>query len=264
MNMFKLKVQDHRGYTRLSSAEGGSISLLYPASYQPGDKIAIECAASPCHCVIQLEDSLPQALVYLANRENWYSIPHGDDLLVFSPRSFCGENHLIRARAATPEEIGLRRNLALNPYDRHGRSGIFPHAEANVETRGEAMFAAYNAIDGVYENISHGAWPYQSWGINQDPKAELTLCFGRPVCIDELRITLRADFPHDSWWTRATVCFSDGSCEELSLEQVAEPQCFVISPRTVESLTLRQLVKADDDSPFPALTQLEAWGTEAT
>ena len=57
----KLKVQDHRGFTLLSSGEGTSASLLYPAEYQPGDRIAIECAAPPCFCVAQLEDTLPKS-----------------------------------------------------------------------------------------------------------------------------------------------------------------------------------------------------------
>ena len=132
-----------------------------------------------------------------------------------------------------------------------------------METRGEAVFAARNAIDGVYENVAHGTWPYQSWGINRDPNAALTLDFGRPVTVDELRLTLRADFPHDSWWTSATVAFSDGSREVLPLEKSPDPQCFSIAPRTVTRLTLCELIKADDPSPFPALTQIEAWGTEA-
>ena len=86
----------------------------------------------------------------------------------------------------------------------------------NVETRGEAVFAARNAIDGVYENDAHGIWPYQSWGINRDPNAALTLDFGRPVTIDELRLTLRADSrmtpggPRPPWnlTTAATRCWS--------------------------------------------------------
>lgn len=45
-----------------------------------------------------------------------------------------------------------------------------------------------------------GEWPYQSWGINRDPNACLTLC---------------------------------------------------------------DLKKAEGPSPFPALTQIEAWGVEA-
>lgn len=167
------------------------------------------------------------------------------------------------ARFATEEEIKARRNLAFNPYDEHGDTGFFPHASANVETRGEAVFAARNAIDGVYENDAHGTWPYQSRGINRDPNAALTLDFGRGVTIDELRLTLRADFPHDSYWTQATVQFDDGFREVLDLQKTAAPQAFAIKPRTVRTLRLLELKKADDPSPFPALTQLEAWGTEA-
>ena len=132
-----------------------------------------------------------------------------------------------------------------------------------METRGEAVFAARNAVDGIYENDAHGTWPYQSWGINRDPNAALTIEFGRSVTVDELRLTLRADFPHDSYWTQATVAFDDGSREVLQLTKTAAPQTFAITPRTAKSLKLFELKKAEDPSPFPALTQLEAWGTEA-
>lgn len=49
-------------------------------------------------------------------------------------------------------------------------------------------------MDGIYENDAHGTWPYQSRGINRDPNAALTIEFGRSVTVDELRLTLRADF----------------------------------------------------------------------
>ena len=74
---------------------------------------------------------------------------------------------------------------------------------------------------------------------------------------------MRADFPHDSWWTAATVRFGDGSEEVLSLRREGGTQRFPIAPRVVTELTLCELRKADDPSPFPALTQIEAWGREA-
>lgn len=261
MQTIKLKVLDALGHPYTTCAGAGEASLVYAGEYRPGDRIALECREPDCFCVVQFEDTLAPAFIYAARRETLYPIPFGDDRVVFSPRAFTGGRHLIRARLAAPEEIAARRNLALNPYDRHGDNGFFPHASANVETRGEAVFAAYNAIDGIYENTAHGKWPYQSWGINRDPDAAWTLEFGRPVIIDELRVTLRADFPHDSWWTRGCVEFSDGSKETLHFEKTAAPQRFAISPRTVTKLTLHSLVKADDSSPFPALTQFEAWGT---
>ena len=83
------------------------------------------------------------------------------------------------------------------------------------------------------------------------------------MIVDELRLTLRADFPHDSYWAQATVAFDDGSREVLQLTKTAAPQAFAIAPRTIQSLKLFELKKAEDSSPFPALTQLEEWGTEA-
>ncbi len=263
MQEIKLKVQDAGGRTLLTCAEAADVHLVYAAEYRPGDHIVLECREPGCFCVVQFEDTLPSALVYVTRREVIYTIPFGEGRVVFSPKSFTGGCHLIRARLATPEEIAARRNLALNPFDQHGDNGYFPHTSANVETRGEAVFASYNAVDGVYENASHGVWPYQSWGINRDPNAAWTLDFGRAVRVDELRVTLRADFPHDSWWTQGEVTFSDGSCEVLHFEKTDKPQSFAIEPRTVTSLTFGKLIKADDPSPFPALTQFEAWGTEA-
>ena len=95
-------------------------------------------------------------------------------------------------------------------------------------------------------------------------EAQLTVDFGRPVTVDELRLTLRADYPHDSFWKSAAVRFSDGTMENLSLQMTARPQRFPISPRTVTSLTLCDLQKNDDPSPFIALTQIEAWGMDAS
>ena len=106
-------------------------------------------------------------------------------------------------------------------------------------------------------------WPYQAWSNDRDPAAELTIEFGRPVRVDELRLTLRGDFPHDSFWTDADVRFSDGSEEHLNLIQSAAPQVFPISPRTIAWLTLCALKKHEDTSLYTALTQIEVWGTEA-
>ena len=91
----------------------------------------------------------------------------------------------------------------------------------------------------------------------------MKLEFGRPVVIDEVCLTLRADFPHDSYWENATVAFSDGSEETLILQKTGATQCFPVKARTVEWLILKDLKKAADPSPFPALRQLEAWGSES-
>ena len=263
MSKIELKVLDRNGGILASSGRGSRVSLVYSAAYGDGDRILLETDAPGLFCTVQFEDSMPPATVFVKGTEADFPIPPADNRADYSPKSFTGTKHLIRARAAGKAEISARRCLSFNPYDSHGPHGFYPHASANAETRNEAVFAARNAIDGIFENTSHGGYPYQSWGINRDPDARLTVEFGREVLIDEVRITLRADFPHDNYWERAAVEFSDGSREILRLEKTADPQSFPLPPRTAASATFRDLIRAEGPSPFPALTQIEFFGTDA-
>lgn len=260
----KLKLKVLNGNTAAAeSFESENVSIVYKNEYRQGDLIALQCSSCPAYCMVQFEDSLPPSLVYISQREAIYHIPFGADRSTFSPKAFTGNRHLIRARAATKEEIHARHCLTFNPYDRHDNENIFPHSAANIETRGgEPPFASYNAIDGIFENSSHGEWPYQSWGIDRNPSAQLKIDFGREVIIDEIRLTLRADFPHDSYWTQATIEFSDETEETLSLIKTGQPQIFNIPAKTIRYIILKDLIKAEDESPFPALTQIEAYGYE--
>ena len=262
METIKLKILDEAGHTLMTCDADTAVSLVYTNEYHPGDRVALEIDHPGQYCVIQFEDTMPEALVYVVKREINFHIPFGEQAITYSPKSFVGSRHVIRARLALPEEIAARRNLAFNCYDEHGDTGFYPHASANVETRGEAVFAARNAIDGIFENSAHGEYPYQSWGINRDPNAALTLDFGREVLLDELRITERADFPHDNYWVKATVEFSDGSQLDIPLVKSARPQSVAFEPKRVRSLVLKDLIQAEGTSPFPALTQIEAFGTE--
>lgn len=263
MAEMKLKLHTRENFRLLAvSRPGEESSIVYCAPYSDEDFILLETDGKSKYYVIQLEDSMPPALVYLPGTRMSFHIPPADKRSCYSPKSFSGACHVIRARSASEEEIAQRRNLAFNPYDMAQETGCFPHASASVETQ-NPEFAPRNAIDGIYENNSHGGWPYQAWGINKDLTASFRLDFGREVAVDEIRLTLRADFPHDSWWTEATVAFSDGSQEILSLERIACPQAFPISSRRIRWLEMKNLKKAEDESMFPALTQIEVWGTEA-
>lgn len=102
---------------------------------------------------------------------------------------------MLFVRKAMKEEIMSYRNLAENVWDQHGDVNCYPHASANVETRGESVFASLNAIDGVTVSESHGQWPYESWGINRRDDAAWKVEFGRPVEMNKLVIYTRADFP---------------------------------------------------------------------
>ena len=247
----------------LGSAEGEEAVLVYEPEYQNGDYITVTCGRENSFLVIRLDDAMAEAFVFLKGNSCQFEIPFGEAAKVFSARAFQGKRHYLQARMARPEEIACRKNLALNPYATHQPGGPMPHASANVETRGEMVFAAKNAIDGMNANHYHGEWPYTSWGINRDPNAAWRLDFGRPVILDEAVIRLRADFPHDAWWNQATLHFSDGTEMQLDFIKTDAGQHFSFPAIKTEWVILDQLIKAEDPSPFPALTQLELWGTEA-
>ena len=262
MAVLSLKVLDACGNT-LAAAHGEDfVDLVYAAAYNEGDCIELQCSEKNVHINWQVDDALGAAFVFFKDTEQ-YRIPFGEKRICYSPKVFTGTKHYMYAELAADAQTGLYRNLALNPADQHKDVNVYPHATANVETRGESVFAARNAIDGVRANLSHGEWPYGSWGINRQPDAKLKLDFGRPVEIDKLVLYTRSDFPHDSWWESAAVTFSDGSREVLDMEKSSRAHVFEISPRTIEWLELGELIKADDPSPFPALTQLEVYGRVA-
>lgn len=237
------------------------VDLLFEQEYEDGDCVLLNVDDASKHIVWQVDDAMGAALCYVTGNVK-YRIPFGDQKRAYSPKAFSGNRHYLFAREAEETEVGQYRNLANNVIDQNGIRFCYPHAKANIETRNESVFAARNAIDGIYANSKHGKWPYGSWGINRDPKAELCIHFGRKVLVDCIKIYLRADFPHDSYWTEGKVYFSDGSCEVLKFIKTEQGQEFSISPRIVKWIRFADLIKAEDESPFPALTQIEVYGSE--
>lgn len=259
--MLEIKLFDKNKNIKAQSNGNDQAYIVYKNEYEQGDFIVITPDDINSFYWIQVDASINKSLVYLTG-EFTYQVPFDEKKLNISPNAFCGERHLISIKKAKDFEYNIYRNLALNPNDQNGQQNSFPHAIANVETRGEVVFAAQNAIDGVTSNDSHGRWPYASWGINMNDNAQWEIYFGRDVCVDKLCIYLRADFPHDNWWEKATVSFSDGSEMILSLEKGGHEQEFNFDKKIISWVKLSHLIKADDPSPFPALTQFEIYGTE--
>lgn len=263
--MFRLSLRiessDGKVITECSNLE--YVNLVYSEEYLPGSRIVLSVSKPGTFLVIQLDDVMNPSFVYMKDTTYTFEIPFGEKAVSYNPKAFKGNLHLLKARVATEDEISAYKNLALNEYDSHGNTCCFPHAFANVETRGEAVFAARNAIDGNTENHSHGQWPYESWGINKNPDAELILDFGRQVEIDKIVLYTRADFPHDNWWKSASFLFSDGSSQTVAMEKSDMPHIFNIGKRKVSWIKLWKLVKDESDpSPFPALSQIEVYGHE--
>lgn len=263
MTQLALKIIRKDGSTAGVARDINEVRLVSSLEYAPGDRIVLESSEAGVYLVCQLDDALGSSLIYLKGKSLAFYIPFAEKKIAYSPKAFSGSKHYLFARLASDEEIGSYRNLAYNPIDHHDNTTYFPHAKANVETRGEAVFAARNAIDGIRENSSHGEWPYASWGINRDKNARFHLDFGRKVVINKIIIVERADFPHDNWWQQISISFSDGSQMDCKLIKTGAGQEITFEDKEVDYIELHDLIQSEEASPFPALTQIEVYGVEA-
>ena len=254
-----LKVLDGNYKTLAVSRGEGEACIVFSQEYKEGDMILFEASQQGTHIWLQLDDALGKSLVYVTGMAA-YQIPFGNKRINLSPKAFSGTKHQICEREAKDNEVAAYRKLAVNVCDQSEARNIFPHAQANVETRGEAVFAAQNAIDGVTVTSCHGEWPYGSWGINKQDDAEIKIDFGREVEADRIIMYTRADFPHDNWWKQVSFSFSDGSSFEWELQKKDNPHEIVFEQKRISWLKLHDMKKSDEPSPFPALTQIEVYG----
>ena len=261
--MLKLTLLDQRGNEVVSHSHDQEVFLgIKNRAYEAGDRLQIEWDEGPGFLWVQMDEALSPALIYL-NSPTWSFDTITSESLrrAYSSKVFSGERHYVRAWKPRVDELHYR-NLALNSHDQKKATGAYPHAFANVETREDATFFARNAIDGMIANNNHGSFPFQSWGINQQKDAMLTIDFGREVLIDSISLVLRADYPHDSYWTKVTLDFENGTSLQLDTTNRPDHQFFQFEKQVVTKVTLRDLVKHQDDSPFPALTEIEVYGND--
>jgi hypothetical protein len=269
----RIEVRDRQGAriavteSKTASSRADSATLFFEREYQPGDRIVIR---GPRRIALQLDEKMPVCRLVLAGDSTdgfSFEIPYGNGETqtgsAYVPEAFAGKAHRIVLRAWKP---GGMRNLALNPCDQadtqgHEQIRAFPHASSNSVTRGSPEFQERNAIDGVVQNGHHGAWPYQSWGPERRDDLWWKLDFGRPVELQKLRLMIRADFPHDSYWQSAVVEFSDGGRLPIQISPSAGFQNFSFPKRRVNWLRVTQLVPVDR-SKYSGLVEVEAWGRD--
>lgn len=228
--------------------------------YEDGDYI--EIISEDKHLFVQMDATILPGEVYLPQGRMTWRVPAGEHRLAYCPVAFNGPRHIVTARILSAAEVAARRNIACNPADLRGETDFFPHCTANVETRNEACFCARNVIDGMRHSDYHGEWPFQSWGIGAREDAWCLLDFGREVEVDEMALTLRADFPHDAYWVSGHVVLSDGAEVAYDLEKTGERQYIPLGKRTVRWMRLERMQKSDDPSAFPALIEWEVFGQD--
>ena len=261
--MLGLSVVAGDGSVRCRFEGTDEVRLAWRGAYEPGDKIVLTADAAREHLVVKLDAALETSHVLLQGGRFEFPVPFGDDRKPYGAQAFTGERHNAFARVEDAREVSAWRNLALNAWDlthADDASGaaLFPHATTNV-VPGNPQFIARNAIDGVVAPELHGSWPHASWGVAGRQDAWLQVEFGEPVVADELRLYLRADFPHDTCWEHAHVLLSDGIELVLDLDTTGERQTFDLGGRTIEWLRISRLKKRDEEG-FPGLAQIEVWG----
>ena len=248
------------GGSLLASAEHPEEAWLsVDRAYQPGDVIRISGAK---HLTIQLDQSLPAGEVFLPGSTMTWTVPAGEHRLAYAPAMFDAPRHIVMAKVIPESGLSVSRILSCNPADLRGDTDFFPHCTTNVETRNEACFCARNVIDGLRLNTFHGEWPFQSWGIGAREDAWCRLDLGRAVIAEKMALTLRADFPHDAYWTSGHVVLSDGTDLSFPLRKTADRQWISLGSRKISWLRLERLVKSNDPSAFPALRQWEVFGRD--
>ena len=242
-------------------ASGYAIDALFPGEYEEGDKIRVTMSEGE-FLGVRLDPTMEEAIVCVPKRRFEYAIPFGAERSRgYHPDAFRGDAHPIRVWEPTDDEAHGYRNIALNPFDRHGVDKYFPHATANFVTREDPCFFERNAIDGVIHNEGHGNYPYHSWAGGAREDLEYTLDFGREVEIDKLVFFLRADFPHDTWWKSVDVTFSDGTTLSASFEGKAEGQELVFPKTVTRTVFLHRFKQVSTPLSWAALTQIQVFGS---
>ena len=258
--MISIFLKDREGQLLARADHEAEAFLCADRLYEDGDYFEVEGAR---HLWIQADVAIPAGEAYLPDGRMTWKVPRGEHLLAYAPTAFTGSRHIFSAREMTDAEIRGLRCLSRNPSDLRGNTDFYPHCTANVETRNESCFAARNAIDGVLLNTFHGEWPYQSWGIGTRTDACLTLDLGRTVCVERAALVLRADFPHDAYWVSGELRMDDGCVVSFPLQRTGERQWIDLGGKhLIRTVQLTNLIKSDDPSAFPALTQLELYGKD--
>lgn len=258
--MFKIELYDGNNNLLKTKSDERRAYLGYEGELPEGSYLRV-AAPADSYAWVKVDKCIEKSLVYLPDGSLTYRFPFKREAKEALPmEAFSGDRFYFSVEAPDETDLTRRRNVALNPIDQKDCNGSFPHASANVETRNESVFFACNAIDGILSSDGHGRFPYASWGINRQENAAIRIEFGRRVRIDGLGLFLRADYPHDSFWTQVKVSFSDGSEETLQTTDREGVQEFSLKARDVEWAELSDLKKHGDESPFPALTQIEVYG----
>ena len=219
---------------------------------------------SQLYLKMKVGEGLKETILYLPNGKAFFTLPASSQVSDDVRKEIPIRGTPVWMSPPTYKELSEYRNLALNPYD--FQDGVaegdmfYPHITASTECRNELIFRARNAVDGVSDNNKgHGGWKHRSWGPEQEEKPWIRIDFGRPVELDKGVLTLRADFPHDEYWEKGELAFSNSKkTVPIKFKKVVEPQEFKFPKVKTTYVELRNLKWSKKG--WCALSEFEAWG----
>ncbi len=241
-----------------ATATGQEISkIVYYDGYDDGDVIQLTTDKVPGFYEIKIDETIEKAQVYMKEKQWSYKIDFSKRGKSLHPLAFENQVHFLYFRI-----LENPTTIMLNPLDQENNQGMYPHVSSNAQTRGEPAFACTNVIDGIYANTRHAKWPYTSWGIGGRKDAKLKVDFGRMVDIQKITFYLRAQFPHDSYWQEGKLSFNGQDEIILKFRKTEEAQIFEFDDKKASYIEFYDLIKANDESPFPSLSLIEVIANE--
>lgn len=243
-------------------SQSNGVLAIVEGQYMTGDYIDIRVSEVPCYLKVKLDDSMQSSVVYVSKSPWRYYIPTIDDFASAYPfKAFAGDEHCIYV-SEIKESNFSKYNLAFNPYDAGYTTGIYPHAKSNSETRGEQVFLARNAIDGVDANGGHEKYPFESWGPEVRKDIYYSLEFGRSVDVNSIDFVFRNDLPHDGYWSEFDICFDNDVRHVVNSKNSP-----IITVENLNAITKNLMLKnfkfavTDGIDKYFALNAIKVWGS---
>lgn len=234
-----------------------NITVKMEREFQDGDYWQITGSA---YLHVDLCDSIHAGYLYAPQKDFLFKIPLNERGRTLPVTAFSGISHIIKIRSCAKNEWKVSRNIALNPFDNNVVYHCYPHATSNSEYGKMSVFAARNVIDGCTVNHNHGKWPFQSWGPYKSDSVWLKIDFGKMVEVDKIVIVNRAQFAdnHDSSWKNATLNYSDGTTEKITLSKTYLPQVIKVKRHKTSYIKFSDLKPYEDK--WCSWTEVEVWG----
>lgn len=85
-----LEVRGNDGIVKAAGSDDGQAQLVYSGAYQPGDEIILRSESKNVYLILQLDDAMGPAFVYLTDNEYRFAVPFGEKKVFLFPESLCG------------------------------------------------------------------------------------------------------------------------------------------------------------------------------